>query len=60
MRKPNIKFIPISLEESIKKLQNEDLSGIDTIIIDLRGNWGGNSLLNMSLMDFLKRQKKIS
>ena len=45
------------IEESIQQLQSEDLSGIDTIIIDLRGNWGGNSLLNMSLMDFLKTQR---
>ncbi len=27
------------IEDSIKKLESEDLSNIDTIIIDLRGNW---------------------
>lgn len=42
------------IEESIKKLQSEDLSNIYTFIIDIRGNSGGNSLLNSWLMNFIK------
>lgn len=42
------------LENSINRLKEEDLSNIDTIIIDLRGNWGGNSALNEPLINFLK------
>ena len=42
------------IEESIKKLQTEDLTNIDTFIIDIRGNWGGNSSLNDMLMNFIK------
>ena len=42
------------IEESINKLKEENLSNIDTIIIDLRGNIGGNSNLNKFLIDFLK------
>ena len=45
-----------TIEEAIKKLKTEDLSNADTIIIDLRGNWGGNSALNKILMDYLKTQ----
>ena len=44
------------IEKSIQKLEAEDLSNIDTIIIDIRGNWGGNSALNKILMDYLKTQ----
>lgn len=43
--------------EAINKLQNEDLTNIDTIIIDLRGNLGGNSTLNKPLMNFLNENK---
>ncbi len=40
--------------ESIDRLRREDLSNVSKIIIDLRGNTGGNSKLNDYLMDFLK------
>ena len=42
------------IEDSINRLNMEDLSNVDTIIIDLRGNWGGNSALNEPLFNFLK------
>ena len=45
------------LISSIKKIENEYLSNINKIIIDLRGNTGGNSRLNKYLIDFLKNQK---
>lgn len=35
-------------------MRSEDLSNIDTIIIDIRGNTGGNAALNKILIDFLK------
>ena len=41
--------------ESIKKLEKEDLSNIDTFIIDIRGNTGGSGELNKPLIDFLKK-----
>ena len=44
------------IEKSINKLETEDLSNVDTIIIDLRGNLGGNSALNKTLIDYLKTQ----
>ena len=44
------------IENSINKLEKEDLSTIDTIIIDLRGNWGGNASLNKILINYLKTQ----
>lgn len=44
------------IEKSINKLKTENLSNVDTIIIDLRGNWGGNSALNKILIDYLKSQ----
>ena len=44
------------IEDSINKLRTENLSDVDTIIIDLRGNWGGNAALNKILMDYLKKQ----
>ncbi len=44
------------IEESIKKLEIEDISAVDNIIIDLRGNLGGDSELNKPLMDYLKSQ----
>ena len=43
-----------TIKSSINNLRKEDLSNIDTIIIDIRGNWGGNSALNKILMDFLE------
>ena len=46
-----------TIESSINNLRKEDLSNIDTIIIDIRGNWGGNSLLNKLLMDFIVEHK---
>lgn len=42
---------------SIEKLKEEDLSNIDTIIIDIRGNTGGDSRLNKLLIDFLEENK---
>lgn len=45
------------IENAIETLRKEDLSNIDTIIIDIRGNTGGNSSLNKILMDFLKDYK---
>ncbi len=49
------------IETAISKLEKEDLSQIDTIIVDIRGNTGGDSGLNEKLMSFLKEQsdKKI-
>ena len=44
------------IEKSIEKLKAENLSNIDTIIIDLRGNLGGDSSLNKILIDYLKTQ----
>lgn len=46
-----------TIENSINKLRQEDLSNIDTIIIDIRGNSGGNSILNKILMDFIEEHK---
>ncbi len=46
--------------EAIARLEEEDLSNISKIIIDLRGNTGGNSALNKPLISFLeKHQDKI-
>ena len=42
------------IESTIEILKKEDLSNIDTIIVDIRGNTGGNSALNKILMDFIK------
>ena len=42
------------IESTIEILKKEDLSNIDTIIVDIRGNTGGNSSLNKILMDFIK------
>lgn len=41
--------------QTIEKLEKEDLSSIDTIIIDIRGNTGGYSKLNDYLIQFLKK-----
>lgn len=43
------------IEKAIETLEKEDLSQIKSIIIDLRGNTGGNSRLNKLLIDFLKK-----
>lgn len=43
------------IEKNIEELNKTDLSMIDTIIIDLRGNTGGNSGLNQILINFLKQ-----
>lgn len=45
------------IKESIDKLSKLDLSNINKIIIDLRGNLGGNSALNKPLIDFLSNHK---
>ena len=42
------------IKESIQRLRSEELSNVNKIIIDLRGNFGGNSQLNKGLMDFLR------
>ena len=46
-----------TIENSINNLRQEDLSNVDSIIIDIRGNWGGNSALNKILMDFIEEHK---
>lgn len=49
------------IERAVDRLRREDLSDINTIIIDIRGNTGGNSALNKILVDFLleHRDKKL-
>lgn len=49
------------IEQKIEELKHINLDNINTIIIDLRGNIGGNSSLNNYLIDFLKEHldKKI-
>ena len=42
---------------AMNNLRKENLDNIDTIIIDLRGNTGGNSALNKYLIDFLNEHK---
>lgn len=42
------------IKESIQRLRREDLTNVSKIIIDLRGNFGGNSQLNKGLMDYLR------
>lgn len=42
------------IKNAIESLKTVDLTGIDTIIVDLRCNFGGNASLNKYLMDFLK------
>lgn len=42
------------IEQAIARLKEEDLSNTDTIIVDIRGNIGGNSALNKLLMDFIE------
>lgn len=43
------------IKTAIDNLEKEDLSHVHAIIIDLRGNTGGNSGLNKYLIDFLKK-----
>lgn len=45
------------IELAINNLRTEDLTCINTIIIDIRGNTGGNAALNKILMDFLLEHK---
>lgn len=45
------------IENAINNLKNENLSKINKIIIDIRGNWGGNSALNKILINFLEEHK---
>lgn len=45
------------IEESIKEISNLDYSKINKIIIDLRGNIGGNFGLNKLLINFLSEHK---
>lgn len=45
------------IEQAINNLRKENIDEIDTIIIDLRGNTGGNSSLNRILIDYLEEHK---
>lgn len=47
-----------TIESMVEKLRKLDLESIDTIVVDIRGNTGGNSANNKSLMDFLKDSGK--
>lgn len=49
------------IEDSINRLKDEDLQNVNTFIIDIRGNLGGNATLNSYLIDFIKENsnKKI-
>lgn len=42
------------IKQVINNLKNEDLSNINTIVVDIRGNLGGISKLTKSLIEFLK------
>ena len=44
------------IDAAISKLQKENLSQIDTIVVDIRGNTGGDSGLNEKLINFLKER----
>jgi hypothetical protein len=44
------------IENAVDNLRKEDLTNIDTIIIDIRGNIGGNASLNKILMDYLQKK----
>ncbi len=46
-----------TIKESIEELNKLDLTNVNKIIIDLRGNLGGNSALNKPLMNFLSNHK---
>ena len=47
-----------TIESMVEELRKLDLESIDTIVVDIRGNTGGNSANNKSLMDFLKDSGK--
>ncbi|MDD3453014.1 MAG: hypothetical protein PHN42_01885 [Bacilli bacterium] len=47
-----------NIENMINELNQLDLSEIDTIIVDIRGNTGGNSAHNKPLMEFIKNSNK--
>ena len=47
-----------NIEGMINDLNKLDLSEIDEIIVDIRGNTGGNSAHNKPLMEFLKKANK--
>ena len=47
-----------NIEGMINDLNKLDLSEIDEIIVDIRGNTGGNSAHNKPLMEFLKKSNK--
>ena len=47
-----------NIESMINGLNKLDLSEIDEIIVDIRGNTGGNSAHNKPLMEFLKNSNK--
>ena len=42
------------IKQTIENLEKEDIDNVDTIIVDIRGNTGGNAKLNWLLMDYLK------
>ncbi len=46
------------IKEAINRLKKEDLSKVNRIIIDLRGNKGGNAKLNELLISFLKEHQE--
>ena len=46
-----------TIKKSVEKLNKIDLTSINKIIIDLRGNLGGNSALNKPLINFLSNHK---
>ena len=46
-----------TINKSIDNLNKLDLTSINKIIIDLRGNLGGNSKLNKPLIEFLSKHK---
>lgn len=45
------------IEESVNEIRSLDFNNISKIIVDLRGNIGGNSGLNKLLLDFLSEHK---
>lgn len=47
-----------NIENMMVEISKLDLSEIDTIIVDIRGNTGGNSGLNKPLIDFIIKSKK--
>lgn len=45
------------IQQTFLQLEKEDLSNVSKIIIDLRGNTGGNSNLNKPLIDFVNKNQ---